>query len=149
MRFLASVFFSHESAPNGFLIHTLNLGYHTPLNIFLRPEISCYWDFWPPIFFHELTPYGFLIHTLNLGCHTPLNIFLRPKISCYCPFKTSQKQKTPGGKKIYSFLLLHGRKYVENCGNEALKLRTFLKLRTSEKIAIAELRSCGCGSTLL
>jgi hypothetical protein len=31
-------------------------------------------------------------------------------------------------------LLLHGRKYVENCGNEAQKLRT------SEKFAIAELR---------
>ncbi len=37
----------------------------------------------------------------------------------------------------------YGQKYAENCGNEALKLRT------SEKIAIAELRSCGCGATFL
>jgi hypothetical protein len=37
----------------------------------------------------------------------------------------------------------HGQKYAENCGNEALKLRI------SEKIAIAELRSCGCGPTFL
>jgi hypothetical protein len=37
----------------------------------------------------------------------------------------------------------HSQKYVENCGNEALKLRT------SEKIVIAELRSCSCGATFL
>jgi hypothetical protein len=40
--FWPPIFFSHESTPNGFLIHTLNLGFHIPLNIFLRLEISCY-----------------------------------------------------------------------------------------------------------
>jgi hypothetical protein len=35
----------------------------------------------------------------------------------------------------------HGQKYAENCGSEARKLRT------SEKVAIAELQSCSCGAT--
>ncbi len=35
---------------------------------------------------------------------------------------------------MYNFKPLHGEKYAENCGSEGLKLLT------SEKIAIAELR---------
>ncbi len=35
---------------------------------------------------------------------------------------------------MYTFKLLHGQKYAENCGSKAFKLRT------SEKIAVAELR---------
>jgi hypothetical protein len=38
-------------------------------------------------------------------------------------------------------MLLRGQIIGENCGSKTLKLRT------SEKIAIAELRSCGCGAT--
>jgi hypothetical protein len=59
----------------------------------------------------------------------------RPKISCYCPFKILSITKQPGAKTIPNSKLLHGQKYAENCGSESLKLRT------SEKIAIAELRS--------
>ncbi len=67
----------------------------------------------------------------------------RPKISCYCPFKIFSITKKPVGKKISNFKLHHGQKYAENCGSESLKLRT------SEKIVIAEFRSCGCGATFL
>ncbi len=39
------------------------------------------------------------------------------------PLKSSQQQKTPGGKK-YNFKLLRGQKNAEKCGIEAFKLRT-------------------------
>jgi hypothetical protein len=39
--------------------------------------------------------------------------------------------------------LFHSQKYVKNCGIEVLKLRS------SEKIANAELLGCGCGATFL
>jgi hypothetical protein len=42
----------------------------------------------------------------------------------------------------------YGQKYAENCGNGSSQVAD-LKLRTSEKIAIAELRSCSCGATFL
>jgi hypothetical protein len=47
-------------------------------------------------------------------------------------------------------MLLHGQKYAENCGSEALNCGlevADLNFRNSEKIAIAELRSCCCGET--
>jgi hypothetical protein len=47
------------------------------------------------------------------------------------------QQRTPGGKKIYNFNLLQCQKYAENCGSEALKLRT------SEKIAHFR-KNCDC-----
>ncbi len=37
--------FFRESTPYGFLIHTLNLGYHTPLTKFQMPKISSYCPF--------------------------------------------------------------------------------------------------------
>jgi hypothetical protein len=40
------------------------------------------------------------------------------------PLKSSQKQKTPGGKRMSTFKLLHGQNYAENCGSKALKLWT-------------------------
>ncbi len=114
-------------------------------------------------FLHKSTLYGFLIHTLNLRyCDLKPNskIFTgsygvdsrkkqRPNISCYCPFKilfvplkSSQKQKTPGGKKD----LISSYSTAKNMPKIA---KVTLKLRTSEKIAIAELQSCGCGATFL
>jgi hypothetical protein len=64
------------------------------------------------------------------------------KVSFYCPFKILSIAKNTWCKK-YNFKPLHGQKYAENCGIDALKLRT------SVKIAIAEVRNWGCGATFL
>jgi hypothetical protein len=48
---------------------------------------------------------------------------LMNKISCYCPFKILSRAKHLAAKNI-DFNLLHGQKYAENGGKEALKMRT-------------------------
>jgi hypothetical protein len=69
------------------------------------------------------------------------------KISCYCPFKILSITKKPGGKK-----------YVISSYSAAKNMTKIAKVKVSScglevayfgKIAIAELRSCGCGATFL
>jgi hypothetical protein len=68
-------------------------------------------------------------------------------MSCYCPFKILWITKTPGGRKISNFKLLHGQKMSKIA--EWRSQVANMKLRLSEKIVIAELQSCGCGATFL
>ncbi len=88
----------------------------------------------------------------------------RPKVSCYCPFKILSIAKTPGGKNIYNFKLLHAKNLpkiaevkLSNCGPEVadfrkncdsgiaeLRLRSNISLKSSG-IAIAEVHPSSCG----
>jgi hypothetical protein len=81
------------------------------------------------------------------------------KFSCYCPFNIlSIAKKTPGGKKIYNFKLLHANNlpkiaevklsscglevadFIENCdcGIAELRLRSYIL----QKVADLRLRKC-------
>ncbi len=108
------------------------------LKIYLKETVA--WEFWPPICFHDLT--GFLIHTLNYF-HMGLihEKQQRPKISCYCPFKIFWiAKKTPDGKNIYNFKLLHG----QNMPN-------FTEVKLSScRVEIADFRkNCNCRVAVL
>jgi hypothetical protein len=58
-------------------------------------------------------------------------------------------QKTPGGKKMYNFKLLHGKKYAENCRSEALKLQTSQKTTIVEFWSDISSTSCGIAMCFL
>ncbi len=98
-------------------------------------------------FFHES------IHTLNhfdIGLIHEKN---RERNSCATVTLNAFNSKKHLPVKIYNFKLLHGQKYAENCGSEALKLRNsdkncdcgIAELRLLLKIAELRLRNCDCG----